>query len=100
MNKTTLPVITLVFIFLMFWILLVSCGTNPTTPDPSGGNTLDGQTLMQQRCALCHSLDRVISSHKTHDQWTVSVQRMIARGAPLDPQEAQVLIAYLAANFK
>jgi hypothetical protein len=100
MKNKTISVISVIILFLLLWTLMVSCATNPTTPDPSGGNTLDGLNLMQQRCSLCHSLDRVISAHKTIDQWAVTVERMIARGGPLDPQEEQVLIAYLAANYK
>ena len=94
MGKKVFYIISLLLLVLIVGTFLVSCGTN-STPSPSGG-----QVLMQERCALCHSLDRVTSSHKTADQWTITVQRMIARGAPLTDQEAQNLIAYLAANYK
>jgi hypothetical protein len=100
MNKKTISLIGIVFLFLILGTLLVSCGTSAAKPDPSSGSSLDGQTLMQQRCSLCHSLDRVTSAHKIIDQWTVSVQRMIAHGAPLNTQEEQTLITYLAANYK
>ncbi len=60
----------------------------------------DGQTLMQQRCSVCHSLDRITSAHKTADQWKTTVERMISHGAQLSPQEEQILIDYLAQNYK
>jgi hypothetical protein len=100
MNKNSISTISIMCIFLILGVFLVSCGTNTTNPLSSGGSTLDGQTLMQQRCSVCHSLDRVTSAQKTLDQWTVSVNRMIAHGAQLNPQEEQTLVVYLAANYK
>jgi hypothetical protein len=100
MNNKSFSIISMFLIFLILGILLVSCGTTASTPNTSGGSTLDGQTLMQQRCSVCHSLDRVTSAQKTLDQWTVSVNRMIAHGAQLTPAEEQTLLAYLAANYK
>ena len=100
MGKKTISMISIIFLLLLLGTLLVSCGTAGATPTSSGGNTLDGQNLMQQRCSVCHSLDRVTSAHKTIGQWTTSVQRMIARGAQLSSQEEQTLVAYLAANYK
>jgi cytochrome c5 len=93
MNKNVISLTCAIILILLIGTLLVSCGTS-ATPAP-----LDGQTLMQERCSVCHSLDRVTSAHKTADQWTVSVDRMVARGAQLTTQEQQTLIAFLAANY-
>ncbi|MGZ6347857.1 MAG: hypothetical protein ACXWNC_09870 [Anaerolineales bacterium] len=100
MTKKTISMISIIFLFLILGTLLVSCGTGGTTANTSGSSTLDGQTLMQQRCSVCHSLSRVTSAHKTIGQWNVSVQRMVSRGAQLSSQEEQTLVAYLAANYK
>ena len=83
-------------ILLLTSILLAACGTAS-----SGGNTgpLDGKTLMQERCSVCHSVDRVTSAHKTADQWTATVERMISHGAQLKTTEQQALIAYLAQTY-
>jgi hypothetical protein len=54
---------------------------------------------MQDRCSVCHSLDRVISAHHTAAEWKVTVDRMVNRGAQLTPQEEQTLIDYLAKNY-
>jgi hypothetical protein len=85
------------FLFLIFLMsfLFASCAT--TT---SGGSALNGQTLMQDRCTACHSLERVISAHKTGDEWKITVDRMMNRGVQLTPQEEQALITYLAQNYK
>jgi cytochrome c2 len=96
MNKRIISLTCIILLILLIGTLLVSCGTSAATSNPS----LDGQTLMMQTCGLCHSLDRVTSAHKSMDQWTITVNRMVARGAPLTTQEQQTLIAYLAATYK
>lgn len=96
MKKHTISLISILFLALLAGILLASCGTSTS----SSGGSADGQTLMQERCSVCHSLSRVTSVHKTAAEWTISVNRMVNRGAQLDAQEQQTLIAYLAANYK
>ncbi|HEY5270133.1 MAG TPA: hypothetical protein VII97_07335 [Anaerolineales bacterium] len=96
MKKNTISLISIFLLILLIGTLLVSCGTSPS----SSGNSSNGQTLMQERCSVCHSTDRVTSAHKTVDQWTTTVERMVSRGAQLNAQEQQTLIDYLAANYK
>lgn len=74
--------------------------TSAPTAESNTGSTLDGQALMQERCTVCHSLDRVESKHQTADQWKKTVDRMISNGAQLTPQEEQVLVDYLAQTYK
>jgi len=101
MNKRSILLISILLLVLLVGVLLVSCGkSNATTPTVSSSGSLDGQTLMQERCSVCHSTDRITSAHKTADQWTTTVQRMISHGAQLNAQEQQTLIDYLAANYK
>lgn len=95
----------LIFIVLLTVVsmVLAACGskggTNATQPSGSTSTTADGQTLMNTRCNKCHTLDRVTSAHKTADQWTQTVTRMISNGAQLTSDEEQVLIAYLAKTY-
>ena len=109
MNRRTLfTAIALIFV-LSIGMLLAACGqtgtpvpsTNPTAvPGAGQGSTAsDGQTLMQQRCSVCHSLDRIQAAQKTADQWQATVNRMIGHGAQLTPQEEQVLVQYLAQTY-
>jgi mono/diheme cytochrome c family protein len=106
MNKHTYSLVSALFLVIIVGALLASCGqssSTATTAPASGGNTSgtsDGQTLMQQRCSVCHSVDRVMGAHKTADQWKSTVDRMISNGAQLTPQEEQTLVDYLAQNFK
>ena len=98
MNKHTISLISILLLVLLIGTLLVSCGSSNTTPAPSGGT--DGASLMQERCSVCHSTERIISAHKTAAEWTTTVERMVGKGAQINSQEQQTLIDYLAANYK
>jgi mono/diheme cytochrome c family protein len=106
MRKRTLFFISIFFLVLLAGALLASCGpaSAPATSAPTSsgntGNPADGQTLMQQRCSVCHSVSLNKSDHKTADQWKTTVDRMISNGAQLTSQEEQTLIDYLAQNYK
>ncbi len=101
MKKPLVPLINILFLTLLAGTLLASCGSvNSSATNPSGSSSSNGQALLQDRCSVCHSLDRVTSAHHTADEWKVTVDRMINRGAQLNPQEEQTLIDYLAQNYK
>jgi hypothetical protein len=96
MNQGKLSFISILLGIFLIVVFLAACGSGGgTTP-----TALDGQTLMQERCSVCHSLSRVTSAHKTSAQWQTTVDRMVTRGAQLKPAEEQVLLAYLDANYK
>ena len=97
MNKHTISLISLLLLILLIGIFLVSCGSSNTASSSSG---TDGQSLMQERCSVCHSTSRITSAHKTAAEWTNTVQQMIAHGAQLNATEQQTLIDYLASNYK
>jgi len=95
MNKHTITLISI--LILLTGAVLVSCGSSNTN---SSSGSSDGKSLMQERCSVCHSTDRITSARKTADQWTSTVQRMVNHGAKLNSAEQQTLIDYLAANYK
>ena len=97
MNKRTIFLVGILLFILLTAVLLASCGSAGT---PTTAGASDGQTLMQARCSVCHSVSRITSAHKTADEWKTTVDRMISRGAQLTPQEEQTLIDYLAQNYK
>jgi len=111
----------LTLLFFLTSVLLAACAPSQTPSEPTAGaitvptnaplptnaptagqpatTTLDGQTLLQERCTVCHSLDRVASKHKTADQWKATVERMVGKDAQLNAQEQQTLIDYLAQTY-
>ena len=67
----------------------------PASSDPK----LDaGRVLVESKCKMCHTLDRIKTA--THDQagWESTVGRMRSKGAVLTEAEAQSVIAYLASR--
>ncbi len=101
MSKRIMPLISILLLVVLAGTFLASCGSNSSpTSTSSSGSASDGQMLMQQRCSVCHSLDRITSAHKTASQWKMTVDRMINNGAQLSTQEEQTLVAYLAQNYK
>jgi mono/diheme cytochrome c family protein len=99
MKRNLIPVL-LVFVILLTGILLAACGSSGSSSSGSNSGTpLSGQALMQERCSVCHSLDRVTSAQKTADQWKTTVDRMINHGAQLTSSEGTTLINYLAQTY-
>lgn len=62
---------------------------------PSG----PGKELVETRCVVCHDLERVATVKREKRSWPGLVANMISRGATATPEEAQVIIAYLVAQF-
>lgn len=60
--------------------------------DPS---TLDGNALVDERCTVCHTRERIDAADKDEAGWTETVDRMISYGAELDSAERQAVIDYL-----
>jgi cytochrome c5 len=67
----------------------------PTEPSPAG----DGAALLEERCTICHGLDRTTSARKTREEWEQTVVRMVGKGAELNEAEQEILIAYLAETY-
>ena len=67
----------------------------PTEPPAAG----DGAALLEERCTVCHGLDRTTAARKTREQWEQTVVRMVNKGALLNEEELEILIAYLAETY-
>jgi cytochrome c5 len=59
----------------------------------------DGAALLNDRCTVCHNLDRVKSAKKTSEQWAQTVSRMVGKGAKLNADEQKAVVAYLAKTY-
>jgi cytochrome c5 len=68
----------------------------PSTEEPV---TLDGQSLLQERCTVCHDLGRVERSEKTEEEWRATVERMVGKGAQVNQAEQELVIKYLAETY-
>lgn len=67
-----------------------------TAPAPPAGPAL---VVINERCSACHSTASVFNQHRSADDWAATVQLMVDRGADLSPDDMNMVIDYLAANF-
>jgi thiosulfate/3-mercaptopyruvate sulfurtransferase len=63
-----------------------------------GQPSLNGETLVNERCTVCHSLDRVHKANKDKAGWVKTVDRMIRKGAKLNDAERQAVVDYLSSR--
>lgn len=71
-------------------------------PVDMGEKSIDvaaAENLTRQRCATCHTLDRVVGAHKDQAGWLNTINRMRAYpGSNLAPDEARTVLAYLVSR--
>ncbi|HEX9091162.1 MAG TPA: hypothetical protein VF831_06715, partial [Anaerolineales bacterium] len=79
--------------------LISSCTSASSSPAPASTTTLDGATLVHERCTRCRPLSRVERFRYSAADWQSIVSLMISRGAQLTPEEETLVVNYLAANF-
>jgi mono/diheme cytochrome c family protein len=59
----------------------------------------EGRDLLATACSQCHQLNVIRSMREGADGWRRHVYNMVTRGAQLNAREAEMVVAYLAANF-
>lgn len=59
--------------------------------------TAEVKALFEQKCSICHSIDRPTAKKKDRAGWEKTVLRMKnVNGAPITDEEARAIIDYLA----
>lgn len=58
-----------------------------------------GLDVLKRRCVSCHESDIISSQKLTLTGWTRSVDKMVRWGAPITPEERELLQPYLAQHF-
>src|SRR5215471_2894692 len=59
-----------------------------------------GVELARDKCVTCHESDVIVAQRLSRQGWTREVEKMIRWGAPVSDSEKEILVDYLAANFK
>jgi len=93
--------ISMLLVLLAVIIITTACssGASSTTSSPVSTTALDGATLVQQRCSVCHPVTFVEKSRHTAADWKTIVDMMISRGARLTPGEETLVVNFLTANY-
>jgi len=86
------------FIFLVL-ICLMLMGFIITACSTDNNAALDGKSVLEDQCVECHNLSRVKSASKTREQWSRTIDRMIAFGAEVNSEEQQLLLDYLEDTY-
>ena len=55
--------------------------------------------LIERACGQCHSLETVLRSRLSRQQWEAQIDAMIAKGAKLSDEEIDVIADYLGRYF-
>lgn len=105
-GRTRKYFLSMLVVLLLGILIITSCEGDPTEivrptseSEQIAPATLDGQTLVEQRCTRCHDLARTTNATKTPDEWRATVERMVGKGADLSPLELEVVIQYLAETY-
>lgn len=70
-----------------------------TSEPTSAPDDQEGRVLLEERCTVCHNLDRVERTQKSRESWVDTVDRMIGYGAQLSDSERTVLLDYLVDTY-
>jgi len=89
--------LVILIIGVAFFILPV---VSACSAEKQSGQVADTKTLFEKKCSTCHGLDKPKSKQKTQSEWAETVLRMKNKnGAPVNDDEAKVIVEYLAKNF-
>ena len=104
-HRTIIIMITAWLVTMAVPVACYSGSSQPTqapssvTALPADTSAINGATLLDTRCSICHSADRPRKARKTREQWEKIVTSMIAKGARLTEAEKTVLVNYLAETY-
>ncbi len=91
------------FVFSSLTVLLVMLGAfivapaqEEERPTVEPALARKAATLILARCAVCHTTDLIAQQRLPQDRWTVTVEKMVHWGADLSPDDAALLVRYLA----
>ena len=62
---------------------------------PAGKN----KEMVEKICTACHELSLLTDRGRSKDDWIAVVKSMIDMGADIKPDQATVIVNYLATNF-
>lgn len=62
---------------------------------PDGPN----QSLVAAKCGACHEISVSVRDRLSLPDWRTKVKIMIGKGAPITPQEADLIVTYLNTYF-
>ncbi len=90
---------SIILIIAIIVVLLSTTQCSPAATNTTSASTLDGKSLVDTQCTVCHNLDRVQNAHKDAKGWKTTVERMVGKGAKLTADEQAAVIDYLSNTY-
>jgi PBP1b-binding outer membrane lipoprotein LpoB len=56
------------------------------------------QALISEKIGGCHMLNFILRQDKTREEWSVTIDRMIGKGADVNAEEKELIIDYLVSR--
>jgi hypothetical protein len=56
------------------------------------------QGLISEKIENCHMLNFILSQNKTREEWSVTIDRMIGKGADVNAEEKELIINWLVSR--
>jgi len=71
----------------------------PPAAAPAAGGAAEGKALFEQKCSVCHPLDRATSRAEMKDKWAAIVKDMQGKKADwISDSDAAKIVDFLAAE--
>jgi len=71
--------------------------TSPAV-SPTGAAVSDAAALVQKRCTICHTIERIDTAKLDRSGWEQTVDAMIDKGATLNDTERDAVVDYLSSK--
>ena len=98
--------VVLIVLSVMLLAFAIGCAKQeppkPAAPAaaPPAAPTPDGKTLFDQKCSVCHPLDRATARKEMKDKWASIVKEMQGKKADwISDADASKIVDYLSAEY-
>src|SRR3989304_5118469 len=69
----------------------------PAAPPPGVSGAAEGKTLFDQKCGVCHGMDRAAARQESKEKWTAIVKEMQGKKAGwISDADAAKMVEFLA----
>jgi cytochrome c oxidase cbb3-type subunit III len=83
---------------LLGWVVITAAQEDDDRGTIQPAQARQALTLIQARCALCHTTDLIAQQRLPRARWRVIVEKMVHWGAELSQEEAALVVQYLTAR--
>ena len=88
---------------LLFVVLAVGCSKSEAPksapPSPAASAAAEGKALFEQKCGVCHGIDRATARHESKEKWAEIVKSMQGKKADwISDADASKIVEYLASE--